>query len=265
MAKQVQLPAKPDSRKFIIITTDIILNNARANREKWFSHQGESFCVINWDSVWSEEVVYTDILFKNLMANGLIQPRKEEENDYIRTLVQDPYNTNKYHLMEYYDIWNLMSDAGAEKFLIFERLLQILGAKKAYNGDTNFAYTTSLYTIDVARMVMDSIKLSFVQEKTSADRNEAAQKLLRYNNLYYSNEMQGIVYDSRSGSRTRRKFYPYKEIAETLKQGLDLGIPNLCPSYEKFGSDQPELIQRMKSELNYASEKAVTTWNIEFY
>ena len=145
--------------------------------------------------------------------------------------------------------------------------MQILGTKKAYNSESanNIDYTTTtLYKIDVARMVMDSIKLSFVQEKTPADRNKAAQDLLRNNNLYYSNEMQGIVFDSKSGSRTRRNFYPYKEIAETLKQGLELGIPNLFPSYEKFGSNQPEFIQIMKSELNYASEKAVTTWNIEF-
>ena len=219
------------------------------------------------DSIRFKIEEYTDSLFKNLEMQRLIPSVKEIGNDYIRTLVQDPYNTNKYHLMESFYIWNLMSDAGAEKFLIFERLLQILGAKKAYNSESsnNIAYTKGLDTIDVARMVMDSIKLSFVQEKTSADRNEAAQKLLRNNNLYYSNEMQGIVFDSKSGSRTRRKFYPYNEIAETLKQGLDLGIPKLYPSYEKFGSIQPELIQGMKSELDYASEKAFTTWNIEFY
>lgn len=251
MAKKVQLPQNPDNRKFIIIADDVNLNQARFSRQKWFFQQGISLSVINWDSLWSEELEYTDSLFKGLNEQGLISPTNQEEGNYIRILVQDPYDRNKYHVLN--NVWDVMYDVASDKFLIFEKLLEIVGTREAsaYKSN-NFTVRVS---IDVPKMVMEAVNFSFVRQENSIYNQETIQNFLRGCNLYASNEMQGIVFESKSRKKTNREFYPYKEIAATLKLGLELGIPGLVDD------SSPDVIS---AELNYAENNKIL-WNIEFY
>lgn len=249
MAKKDQLPQNPDNRKFIIIVDDVNLNQARFSKPKWFSQQGGSLCVINWDDLWSETVEYTDSLFKRLNKQGLISPTNQEEGNYTRTLVQDPYDKNKYHVLN--DIWNVMYDIASDKFLIFEKLLEIVGTREAFAYKSN---NFAVVSIDVPKMVMEAVNFSFVRQENSIYNQETIQNFLRGFNLYASNEMQGIVFESKSRKKTNREFYPYKEIAVTLKLGLELGIPGLV----HFPYDM------ISAELNYAENNKIL-WNIEFY
>lgn len=259
MAKKVQLPQNPDNRKFIIIADDVNINEARFSRQKWFFQQGINLCVINWDDLWSEAVEYTDPLFKSLMKQGLISPAKQEEGNYIRILVQNPYDKNKYHVLN--NKWDVMYDVAADKFLIFEKLLEILGTKNAFAYKSNdFIYDF----LDVPKMVMESVNFSFVNQGNGIYNQETLQNFLRRYNLHDSNEMQGIVFASKN-KKTNREFYPYKEITATLRLGLKLNMPILSgrPRVTSvLGGSIFSIFSNRK--LNYAENNKIL-WHIEFY
>lgn len=231
----MQITKEPTERKIIIVVDDVLKNKARDEEKKWSDVE---FCKQHNTVVVNVDDDYEGDLFKKLKEKSLLQPGN--------TLLQDPYDTDRYMVLKAGDeqnlldeVQNLLLNSANERWLRFNEIVNALGVKQCIcveeqtqteNKNTTVTHPYGSAKMDIKSDMMSKYRLELKSPGHTPNKEMAKTLLVKYH-LEDDSALNSLI-NMRCNQENPLKefgvdFQVCTEMSKVFELAIDINVPSL--------------------------------------